>query len=92
NERRLFYVGITRAKKGVLIGTSSTPSRFLQEIQLSQTQKVMNLVEAIAIGQPNARADLFNLIRSNGHSSILKNNLLNGYLPELKLTPEEIRL
>ena len=92
NERRLFYVGITRAKKGVLIGTSSTPSRFLQEIQLPQTQKVMNLVEAIAIGQPNARADLFNLIRSNGHSPVLKNNLLNGYLPELKLTPEEIRL
>ncbi|MCX6083284.1 MAG: ATP-dependent helicase [Chloroflexi bacterium] len=92
NERRLFYVGITRARKGVLIGTASTPSRFLQEIQLPQTQKVMNLVEAIAVGQPGATADLFSLIRSNGHSPILKKNLMNGYLPELKLNPEDVSL
>ena len=33
SERRLFYVAITRARKGVLIGTGNHPSRFLTEIQ-----------------------------------------------------------
>ena len=32
-ERRLFYVALTRARKGVLIGTSGEPSRFLTEMQ-----------------------------------------------------------
>ncbi len=31
-ERRLAYVAITRARKGVLIGTSSNPSRFIMEM------------------------------------------------------------
>ena len=85
NERRLFYVGITRARKGVLIGTSSAPSRFLQEIQLPQTQKVMILVEAIAGGETQAKYDLMNLLRNNGHNPLLKDNLLHGYLPELHI-------
>ena len=89
NERRLFYVGITRARKGVIIGTASVPSRFLQEIQLPQTQKVMTLVEAIATGQECAKDDLISLIRSNGHGDVLKTNLINGYLPELKMALEE---
>ena len=92
NERRLFYVGITRARKGVLIGTASMPSRFLQEIQLPQTQRVMTLVEATANGQADAKSELINLIRSNGHGQVLKSNLVNGYLPELNLNPEEISL
>lgn len=33
-ERRLFYVGITRAKRDLHISYSSTPSRFLRESQL----------------------------------------------------------
>jgi len=37
SERRLFYVGITRARKGVYIGTNSHPSRFLDELQLKHT-------------------------------------------------------
>jgi DNA helicase-2/ATP-dependent DNA helicase PcrA len=36
SERRLFYVALTRARKGVLIGTSSEPSRFIQELQLQE--------------------------------------------------------
>ena len=36
SERRLFYVAITRARKGVLIGTSTDPSRFIQELQLQE--------------------------------------------------------
>jgi len=36
SERRLFYVAITRARKGVFIGTGNHPSRFLAEIQLQE--------------------------------------------------------
>lgn len=36
SERRLFYVALTRARKGVLIGTGSSPSRFLQELELEE--------------------------------------------------------
>jgi DNA helicase II / ATP-dependent DNA helicase PcrA len=36
SERRLFYVAITRARKGVFISAGREPSRFLTEIQISQ--------------------------------------------------------
>jgi superfamily I DNA/RNA helicase len=36
SERRLCYVAITRARKGVFIGTSDNPSRFIQELQLQE--------------------------------------------------------
>jgi len=36
SERRLFYVALTRARKGVFIGTGVSPSRFLQELELEQ--------------------------------------------------------
>lgn len=46
NERRLFYVAITRAMKKVYIGTCNSEkilsSRFLEEIILSKTRKVLN--------------------------------------------------
>ncbi len=90
NERRLFYVGITRARKGVMIGTASVPSRFLQEIQLTQTQKVMTLVEATAAGQAGARDSLLDQILNNGYGPLLKQNLLHGYLPALRLEAPEI--
>ena len=37
SERRLFYVAITRARKGVFIGVGNSPSRFLDELQLKHT-------------------------------------------------------
>ena len=43
NERRLFYVALTRARKGVLIGMSETPSRFIHEIQLHQVEKEVSI-------------------------------------------------
>lgn len=36
SERRLFYVAITRARKGVFIGTGNHPSRFITEIHLKE--------------------------------------------------------
>ena len=50
SERRLFYVALTRARKGVLIGTSQNPSRFLEEIQLDDTDAVMDAVTHLAAG------------------------------------------
>lgn len=45
NERRLFYVAVTRAIKKAFIGTSlndySKPSRFLEEIQFEKTRKAL---------------------------------------------------
>lgn len=38
SERRLFYVAITRARKGIFIGAGSHPSRFLTEIQPKEVQ------------------------------------------------------
>lgn len=38
SERRLFYVAITRARKGVFIGTGNNPSRFISEIHLKEVQ------------------------------------------------------
>jgi len=38
SERRLFYVAITRARKGVFIGAGNHPSRFLSEIQLEEVR------------------------------------------------------
>ncbi len=36
SERRLFYIAITRARKGVFIGAGDHPSRFSSEIQLKE--------------------------------------------------------
>jgi DNA helicase-2/ATP-dependent DNA helicase PcrA len=83
NERRLFYVGITRARKGVMIGTSTLPSRFLQEIQLHSTRAVMMMVEALASGQMGAKGMLIDALTKDGHNQVLWKNLTEGYLPDL---------
>ncbi len=83
NERRLFYVAITRARIGVMIGTSTLPSRFLQEIQLQPTRTVMTLVEALASGQMDAKEMLMDMLSKDGHNPVLWKNLTEGYLPDL---------
>ena len=62
SERRLFYVAMTRARKGVLIGTSRFPSRFITEIQLKETEAVMAAVAWLAIGDAAAEQDLLNAL------------------------------
>ena len=50
NERRLFYVGITRSRKGLYIGAPAIQStaqerqssRFIEELELYQTQEIAN--------------------------------------------------
>ena len=65
NERRLFYVGATRAKKELFIGTTTLtfkaqeknertanekPSRFLEEMELDQTRTVAQELRLAATG------------------------------------------
>jgi len=93
NERRLFYVAVTRARKGVYIGTSSPPtkgsqsrsssnlpSRFLDEIQLEPTVEVMSALQCLASGVSGAKNDLIaSVTRFGGFRRIMK-SLITGYL------------
>ena len=81
SERRLFYVALTRAKVGVLIGTSAHPSRFVEEIQLKSTEAVMNSVQMLACKNIFAAQELLNL--APHIDSHIFANLLTGYLPDL---------
>ena len=82
-ERRLFYVAITRARKGVLIGVSNIPSRFLGEIQLAETDDVMNTLLHLAAGDNGAGQRLVQVLNYNHLQSGLLSNLVSGYLPDL---------
>ena len=82
-ERRLFYVAITRARKGVLIGISANPSRFLGEIQLPGTDDVMNTLLHLAAGESGASQRLVQVLNHNTVEAGLLNNLVTGYLPDL---------
>lgn len=109
SERRLFYVAITRARKAVFIGTSSAPqqgnqsnsgqiypSRFIHEAQLNITQKVMSLVQDIALAKSQemtSEQTNMNLVRKlfatlitqyAGYKCITE-NVVSAYLPALGL-------
>jgi len=91
NERRLFYVSITRAKEAVYIGTgtaredsqSQKPSRFIDEIQYEPTVKVMTALQQSAIGKKDAKSNLLSLITQFGGMKSLTRNILSYYLIEL---------
>ena len=88
NERRLFYVALTRAREGVYIGTGTTredalsqkPSRFIDEIQFESTTKIMTDVQKIASGNEGSKADLLSHITLLGGIKSLIQNLLSHYL------------
>ena len=83
SERRLFYVALTRARKGVLIGTSEMPSRFLSEIRLHPTETLMELVTILAAGDKSAERDLLAILQNGGIEPNLLQNLILGYLPDM---------
>ena len=93
NERRLFYVGITRARKGVLIGTSEIPSRFVAEIKFRETEEVIEAMLLLANGERGAEQDLLAALQNGGGQPGILQNLANGYLPDLgqKLLAEQIQ-
>ena len=82
-ERRLFYVALTRARKGVLISTSEQPSRFLKEMDLENTTRVMSSLRWLAEGGKGAREELLQQLEVYPEQNGSLNNLLDGYLPDL---------
>lgn len=97
NERRLFYVSITRARKGLHIGASvaptrgsrgrpspSRPSRFLHEVQQEPTVALMTALQRVAAGQQEARAELQRAAAQHGGVRALVHNLVTEYLPDIK--------
>ncbi|MBB1125789.1 ATP-dependent helicase [Thiospirillum jenense] len=91
NERRLFYVAITRAKEAVYIGAGITrkdsplqkSSRFIDEIQCEPTIKVMTALQQTASGNQAAQSDLLSQITRFGGMKGLMKNLLAHYLVAL---------
>jgi DNA helicase-2/ATP-dependent DNA helicase PcrA len=92
NERRLFYVALTRAKKAVFIGTvastgdgtsSHLPSRFLDEIQLEATINVMEALQRLASGVGGAREELLAAVRQYGGIRRIAKNLVTEYLRDV---------
>ena len=83
SERRLFYVALTRARKGVLIGTSNEPSRFLEESRVTETEKIMRPLQWLAAGDQHARDVLIRALQNGGVTPNLMQNLINGYLSDI---------
>ena len=104
NERRLFYVALTRAKEAVYIGTvastgdgasSHLPSRFLDEIQLEPTINVMEALQRLASGIGGARDELLAAVRQFGGIRRIAKNLVAEYLRDVgddDLTAEVCRI
>ena len=68
SERRLFYVALTRARKGVLIGSSAQPSRFLEEIQLPCHRKRDEALQWLACGDPKEKTELLQSLECNARA------------------------
>jgi len=94
NERRLFYVAITRARKVVFIGTSQSKasgqqpnaqgggiSRFVHETQYAAAVDAMTALQRLANGAPNAKGALLTAVRTHGSNKRIMNSLLTNYLP-----------
>lgn len=80
NERRLFYVALTRATKGIYIGAGSPegaggyPSRFLDEIDLSETQRGLDVLQSLLTGGHDIWEDILGKLKSFiGKHAILRN-------------------
>ena len=86
SERRLFYVALTRARKGVLVGVSAKPSPFLDELRLSETEAVISSVQHLAYGDRHAAQSLEYNLHNHHPQLLLLNNLLKGYLPDMHQT------
>jgi len=96
NERRLFYVAITRAKEAVCIGSSllgsdpsnsnsnnSQPSRFIDEIQWEATNHIMTALQHTAAKEPGGRSSLISNIKKFGGRKNITEFLLSKYLTRL---------
>ncbi len=102
NERRLFYVAITRAKKSVLISTSVSPmlgqqgashimpgSRFLEELQHDATKEVMHELQRCACTRFNDLTSLSAVAMKHAANEQIVYSLLDGYLARNNLALAE---
>ena len=92
NERRLFYVAITRAKKGAYIGTTTSrtsshsnlrsilPSRFIDEMQYQPTIDIMKPLQQVISGKEIAVEQLMKAIYLHGDSKQIIDFILKNYL------------
>ena len=96
NERRLFYVAITRARKGVIISArpmvqdkvkkyeGAGPSRFLHEMQIEPTRKIMDALTNFAQSQnEETEKRLVETVRENGEARLTIKNLHAHYLKDM---------
>jgi DNA helicase II / ATP-dependent DNA helicase PcrA len=96
NERRLFYVGITRARKGAIISSGpiqSTvpkkfdgdgPSRFLYEMNIEPTRRVMDALTNFALSQNDeTERKLKEAVRESGEARLAIKNLHSCYLKDM---------
>ena len=92
NERRLFYVALTRAKKEVYIGTvkppvnsssSPKPSRFLDEIRRVPTARIMEALQRLASGDRKGRQELIKWLKLYGNIPLISRALTAEYLRDV---------
>ena len=88
NERRLFYVALTRARQQVIIGLATddddTTSRFIEELDLEPTQQLAKAI--VNLGQDDPQALAMTARSWNNRHHILQ-QLQQSYAP---LLPEEV--
>lgn len=96
NERRLYYVAITRAKCEVYIGTAGAqsandslwssavlPSRFLDETQIEPAVQVMSALQRQVSGHAQGRSDIVTSVGRFASQRRLMESLLTQYLSRL---------
>jgi len=96
NERRLFYVAITRAKKGVIIGTSNIPapgskisikntdsSQFIEEMVLDDTKQLLKSFIDYVKNEGNTSHELLDSISKYTGPKRTLNNMISKYGPHL---------
>jgi DNA helicase-2/ATP-dependent DNA helicase PcrA len=94
NERRLFYVALTRSIKAAFISTSRPPdkgvqdqsarlpSRFLAELRLPETEHAMSAIQQVACSADNSKENLLRAAAHAGGIRVIRDNLL-AYLSDL---------
>jgi ATP-dependent exoDNAse (exonuclease V) beta subunit len=102
NERRFFYVAITRAKKHLYIGTVIPcngknnqvilPSRFLEEIQLEPTGAILKALEGLSadnLTDEHLKSFKDNIAPLTGFSHLIR-EMAKHYLPGFNGKMDEI--
>ncbi len=92
SERRLFYVAITRARKGLYIGCTQAgpgrnpkpvPSRFIAELRLEATRRVIGQILALYRGDETARRRLMAFAEDGSMPRELLDGIIRTYVRRL---------